>query len=366
MCNKPKPVSTELHQRKLLCLFKTESSFKCLHLSNSVYPENNTYDSVKCVKGFTLNISITRKLMVFGYLMPPLQKSLTDCPVSACNFIEDRRDWRQADLLLITDGLHPVIQRPHNQAWVAFNYEPPYKFPGKSFHNDMINFTATYRSDATIQTVYGYYVPKNSQDNSNTRYQLPEKNYAKNKSKLIAWLVSNCFSDSPRMLYAKLLSRYIKVDMYGACGGSSCSDCLNMFSKHYKFYLSFENTMCKDYVTEKFFHNALLNNMLPIVMGASIEEYERIAPPYSFIHVDQFKSPYELAQYLNYLDKNDTAYNEYFAWHGHGDVYVWKSRPQCDFCLLAHSLQYIKPTWYTNYESWLSDSCLNRQPKWKP
>ncbi len=33
----------------------------------------------------------------------------------------------------------------------------------------------------------------------------------------------------------------------------------------YKFYLSFENSLCRDYVTEKFFTRA--GNILPVVRG---------------------------------------------------------------------------------------------------
>ena len=47
-------------------------------------------------------------------------------------------------------------------------------------------------------------------------------------------------------------------------------------------------------------------------MGASLEEYERLAPSHSFIHVDQFKGPKELAEYLLELDSDDDKYNEYF------------------------------------------------------
>ena len=54
------------------------------------------------------------------------------------------------------------------------------------------------------------------------------------------------------------------------------------------------------------------HTILPIVMGARQEEYEAVAPFNSFIHVDQFKGPKELAMYLLELDKDDEKYNQYF------------------------------------------------------
>ena len=39
-----------------------------------------------------------------------------------------------------------------------------------------------------------------------------------------------------------------------------------------------------------------------------------MAPPNSFIHVEDFGSPAELVNYLEYLNRNDTAYLEYHAW----------------------------------------------------
>ena len=52
--------------------------------------------------------------------------------------------------------------------------------------------------------------------------------------------------------------------------------------------------------------------VIPVVMGARLEEYEAVAPYNSFIHVDQFKGPRELAEYLDQLDQDDDLYNEYF------------------------------------------------------
>ena len=53
-------------------------------------------------------------------------------------------------------------------------------------------------------------------------------------------------------------------------------------------------------------------------MGAHPDDYRAVAPPHSYIHVDDFESPRHLADYLKLLDQNDTLYNEYFAWKGSG------------------------------------------------
>ena len=55
---------------------------------------------------------------------------------------------------------------------------------------------------------------------------------------------------------------YMQVDTYGACGKSRCAkyrkqDCFEMLERDYKFYLSFENSNCDDYITEKLWFTAL-------------------------------------------------------------------------------------------------------------
>ena len=49
-------------------------------------------------------------------------------------------------------------------------------------------------------------------------------------------------------------------------------------------------------------------------MGARPEDYAKTAPRKSYIHVDDFDSPKELADYLHKLDQDDQLYNEYFKW----------------------------------------------------
>ena len=47
-------------------------------------------------------------------------------------------------------------------------------------------------------------------------------------------------------------------------------------------------------------------------MGARTGDYEAVSPHNSFIHVDQFTGPRELAEYLLELDKDDEKHNQYF------------------------------------------------------
>lgn len=128
-----------------------------------------------------------------------------------------------------------------------------------------------------------------------------DRNFAQNKTKKVAWFVSNCGARNGRLNYAHELQKHIQVlkfsdekpkknlisflflhiqiinpfpqvDIYGSCGAFKCSrnspnKCFEILNRDYKFYLAFENSNCKDYITEKFFVNALNRNILPIVMG---------------------------------------------------------------------------------------------------
>ena len=149
---------------------------------------------------------------------------------------------------------------------------------------------------------------------------LVTKNYAGGKDKLVFWLTSHC--GLLRDDYVLKLSKYLNVTIYGKCAekvefGNRTEKCTpgsevcKKEIKRHKFYLSFENCFCQDYITEKYWLNALEYDLVPIVLGAN---YDGIAIPGSFIHVSKFRSIKSLADHLIYLDKNETAYNEYFGW----------------------------------------------------
>ena len=55
-------------------------------------------------------------------------------------------------------------------------------------------------------------------------------------------------------------------------------------------------------------------------MGARLEDYTALAPPNSFIHVDQFPGPAELAAHLHLLGRDHDSYNAHLAWVDRGNI----------------------------------------------
>jgi len=81
-----------------------------------------------------------------------------------------------------------------------------------------------------------------------------------------------------------------------------------------------------------------------------------VAPPGSFIHVDDFQDPQHLAAYLNHLDTNDTLYNEYFSWRGTTELI--ELRYWCRLCMMLHlrdDVNYVH--WYEDYARVWNTGC---------
>jgi len=156
---------------------------------------------------------------------------------------------------------------------------------------------------------------------------------------------------------------YINVDVFGKCGNMTCNKeggvssekCYEMIEKKYKFYLSFENSLCQDYVTEKLFQ-VLQHRIVPVVYGAV--NYSLIAPPHSYIDAQKFHGPKQLADYLLFLDSNEAIYNEYFSWKNHYVIEAGRENMILNaFCKLCKKLHYDKtPKVYSKIAShWDND-----------
>lgn len=181
------------------------------------------------------------------------------CPLDKCTFTNDQSMIEQADSVVFGYNPEPVAipHRRQHQVWIYHNLESPQY--GTNIPAIQMNWTATYRSDSVIVTPYAKFTPyKNYTD---LPHQAP-RNYAAGKTKVAAIFVSNCYAQNGRLEYLEELKKYVRIDVYGKCGNLRCDRnkteaCHDMLKRDYKFYLAFENSNCRDYITEKFFINGL-------------------------------------------------------------------------------------------------------------
>ncbi len=152
-------------------------------------------------------------------------------------------------------------------------------------------------------------------------------------------LISDCQTNKQRLEYIYELKKYIPVDIYGKCSTLKCPsgnvNCREYLSTRYKFFFAFENSLCSDYITEKFF-DTLAYMTVPVVLGAG--DYTYYAPKSAFINVLDYPKPKELAEYLIYLNANSTAYLEFFKWKKfiHKDLSMSdKNSYLCEICARA-------------------------------
>ena len=96
-------------------------------------------------------------------------------------------------------------------------------------------------------------------------------------------------------------------------------------------------------------------------MGGRKEDYEAIAPPNSFIHVDDFSSPKFMADYLLMLNEHDDLYSEYFNWKNTGSFVNTKF--WCRMCAMLHDVN--KPvTWFDDVEGWWRTNNTCTKGRW--
>ncbi|XP_066953050.1 alpha-(1,3)-fucosyltransferase C-like [Macrobrachium rosenbergii] len=338
----PQVLSDNMTRESLRALERSNTPLKKILFWNDVYGYKNFY---------------------FGFGHEAFVKA--KCRVSTCFTTANRNLFppEEADALIwhlrSEDKSFPPKRSPHTRYVFWLLESAMHVGSNLSDFGNVFNWTFTYRLDSD------FYSPLGRVYRSREIRPLPVgKNYAFGKTKFAAWFVSNCNTKSGRATLVKTLQRWIPVDVYGYCGPLKCSrqfgysTCYDMLERDYKFYFSFENSLCKDYATEKIF-NVLRYNVIPVVYG--LLNYTAHVPPGSYINALDFPTAKSLADYLQYLDKNDTAYNEYFRWKAYHTFPVeWSmlAKPWCDLCARLHEDQTRKV--YGDLHKWfITDSkCL--------
>ncbi|KAI1709755.1 glycosyltransferase family 10 (fucosyltransferase) c-term domain-containing protein [Ditylenchus destructor] len=212
---------------------------------------------------------------------------------------------------------------------------------------NMFNLTMTYSPKSDIYLPYDKFEPigrsKPRPEEIWSEKELNDK--IANKSELVLQFVSHCTSHSGREKYVAELAKHIKVDIYGKCtkkcpteddrdhyDGMKNEDCFEREIGKHMFYLSFENTICNYYTSEKFWHIKKL--IVPIVLSHRSLQGLNV-PKDSYICIEDFASPKHLADYLLKLQKNKALYKKYFNWTKSYKKTPSDQQPLCELCRLA-------------------------------
>ncbi|XP_008275128.1 4-galactosyl-N-acetylglucosaminide 3-alpha-L-fucosyltransferase 9 [Stegastes partitus] len=300
------PVESTVPTDRVKNLFSTKSDKNVTTVLIWLWPFGQTYDLSVCSSLFN---------------------------IEGCFITADRNLYNKSDGVVIhhrdicTDLSNlPPFQRPSFQKWIWMNLESPSHSSQLPGIENLFNLTLNYRQDADIEVPYGSIVAAEGEED----FVPPSKN------KLICWIVSNWNQDHVRVKYYNELYKHIEVHAYGQAFGEYISD-QDYFPTiaSCKFYLAFENSIHKDYITEKLY-NPLSVGTVPVVLGPPRQNYENFIQGDAFIHVDDFTSPKELADYLLLLDKNEEMYLRYFEWRRHFKVkkaYFWAEHTclACDY-----------------------------------
>ncbi|XP_059214669.1 alpha-(1,3)-fucosyltransferase 7 [Centropristis striata] len=272
-----------------------------------------------------------------------------------CRLVDDRSLFPSADVVVfhhreLVTGRQKLpldLQRPQGQRWAWMSLEGPVHNGHMHRYANIFNMTITYRRDADITIPYGQRLPKEAEGHLAEEVPL-------NKSFLVCWVVSNYRSRHKRSKVFKELNATVPVKVYGRWTKArlTSSALLPTISRCY-FYLAFENSVAKDYITEKLWRNAYQGGAVPVVLGPPLEDYKAVAPPNSFIHVDDFASITDLGNYLQQLSEDKKHYSEYFNWKHEWKVKLytdWRER-LCNICSQYNSLPQEQV--YSDLDAWV-------------
>ncbi|XP_002166435.4 3-galactosyl-N-acetylglucosaminide 4-alpha-L-fucosyltransferase FUT3 isoform X1 [Hydra vulgaris] len=312
---------------------KDSKNYRIFNLENKQKTEKSLYLNQK--------ILLLLYTSFFGDKWPIDSSSKCNFETSNFQMTYNKDLFRRSDVVMFHSRNMPSIQeleslsniRSKEQLWIYFTMESIYNNPSVDNIDRYFNATASYGTDTDIPLPYRYHGKLLKTDES------IDKDYFSKKSKMVAWMVSNCNGDARNKLASKLISFGVDIEVLGSCSinfpkqfSSKCpgKPCLDDF----KFYYSAENSLCDGYITEKYWYNGLDNNLIPIVLGGSNYSDPRLAIPGSFIDAMSFDSPKALADYILDVSSNSTKYNSYFRWKKN-----WQLDSSSNFCMLCDKIR---------------------------
>ncbi|KAL7644099.1 UNVERIFIED_CONTAM: hypothetical protein RMT77_004922 [Armadillidium vulgare] len=300
---------------------------------------------------------------------------LGECEEKRCLITTNKKESEEADAILFDgNSLQRKIYGPgerrflwpssrkENQIYIFFSTEPPTRFSKIDLEafDDFFNWTMTFRRDSDVVIPFGRVLKEKVKGNiSEVSQQILDR------KKIGIWLNSHCAQNSPRIEFMNELRKHIPIHVFGRCVNRKCGTkatirfvkelgmdtCEKTFGD-YVFFMALENSLCKDYVTEKIFRSLKLD-IIPVVFGSA--NYSEFAPPKSYIDSSTFPTIADLASFMKMVSGNVSLYNEFFQWKEDYEIDIGSPyKPLiCDLCKKLHSQDPpSSKKWYKSIKDW--------------
>ncbi|XP_069697948.1 alpha-(1,3)-fucosyltransferase 10 isoform X2 [Periplaneta americana] len=263
--------------------------------------------------------------------LPGQKGAVRDCGNVKCFFTEDRRfNTHNLTKALIFYGSKfdlidlPLPRNGLTYDWALLHEESPKNTPVLSHLEslELFNITATFSRHSHFPLTLQYLKSLDALTDMTYFVPIERKEQLLLEIAPVIYVHSDCDTPLERDAYATELMKYIPIDSYGKCVQNKelpkhLSDPMESmdseeffhFVARYKFTLSFENAVCEDYITEKLWRPLIVGS-IPIYMGSpSVMDW--LPNNNSAILAADFKSPKELAEYLQTLNSNISKYNSF-------------------------------------------------------
>ena len=295
-----------------------------------------------------------------------------NCEIKKCVMWFNKKLVNNSDAVILTSWKGVDLVKQPGQVWITLQGESPRTHTKLAqpkapiFSKDKVNWTMGYSKSADIYLPFG------------RMRQLPEEvtphrdyfKIAKSKTKDAIWIVSHCDTLSKRELYVEVLKQYISVDILGACGEKwDCGrrlvhdQCFDIYNSTYRYSIAFENTLCQDYITEKFFDNYKYD-ILQVRRGGNPSRKPINISQEAYINANDFKNAHELGKFLKSLSSD---HEKYASMLRKKDEYTVVSYMElfrdagCEICKRLHSVDKYRSL-YTD----VSQLMHEKQPCFEP
>lgn len=248
------------------------------------------------------------------------QRGFEPCKYKNCQISMCKHTSKISDAVIFNGRRLPKtvnFQRPSGQIWIFAEDESPYSYDYDGGHwrlefwKSAFNWTMVY--DKTIADIY---LPSGELWNRPKADSRDFLKIAREKTKDALLITSHCTTESKRTEFVQELRKYIDVDILGTCGQKwNCGkvwvhdECFSILNQTYRYYLAFENALCRGYRTEKFFEN--FNFDVLLVARGGIGTSDIIEPKEAYISTADFNSVKDLGKYLRHLSEDTEAYAEF-------------------------------------------------------